>query len=231
VTPLSPSRVRALAPLAALVALLLGLAFAPPARAGHAAAQTAMDGRGDALRAEGWTFVKERDGVRVFSRDTKGSPVREVLALAVSPASPDRLMAVVSNYAAYPSFMPHVEATEVLPSPDGVTRVFQHLDFWMPIKDRAFTLRMIPYRSPHDGSRGLAWTLEDDPEYQRADAAVRPPLNDGGWKFTPLEGGTLIEYLVRSDPGGWVPQWASDMALRHSVPSVVNAVRERAVGK
>lgn len=218
-----PSRLVAVLLLAGLAAGLAPATALPPT-------ETVLERRMDALRAKGWNLEKETDGVRVLARATPGSPLREVLALALSDASPARLMAVVTDYAAYPDFMPYVTQSEVLPSPDGVTRVFQHLHFGLPVRDRAYTLRMIPFRSPHDGSRGLAWTLETDPAFQRPADAVRPPVNDGGWTFTPLGRGgpTLVEYLVRSDPGGWIPRWFSDLATRHAVPRVVNVVRERA---
>jgi len=210
------------------VGLAASLALAHPASAGTVDERVAQ--RVATLRAGGWTVEHGTDGVQVLSRGTPGSPVREVVAVAIAPAAPARLMAVVTDYAAYPAFIPYVVACEVLPSPDGVTRVFQHLDFGPPIKDRAYTIRMIPFQSPHDGTLGLAWTLETAPEYQRDTPAVRPPVNDGGWRFTPLEDGTstLVEYLVRSDPGGWIPRWAANMAMRHSVPKVVNVVSERA---
>jgi Polyketide cyclase / dehydrase and lipid transport len=183
-----------------------------------------------ALRADGWAVEGTRHGVQVLSRAVPGSPVREVRALFVSPAPPDRLVGVVSDYADYAAFMPYVVRSEVLPSPDGVTRVFQQLDFGPPIHDRAYTIRLTPFRSPHDGSRGVTWTLETAPEFQRDNGGVRPPVNDGGWTFTPLGDGssTLLEYLIRSDPGGWIPRWAANMAMRHSVPTVVTVVSQRA---
>jgi hypothetical protein len=211
-----------------LVGLAAGLALGPPASAGTP--EDAVAQRVAALRDDGWTVERVSHGVQVLSRATPGSPVREIRAVAVAPAPPARLMAVVTDYADYPAFMPYVVECEVLPSPDGVTRVFQHLDLGPPIKDRAFTIRMIPFRSPHDASVGLAWTLETAADFQRDASGVRPPVNDGGWTFTPLGDGTttLVEYLVRSDPGGWIPRWAANMAMRHSVPQVVTVVSERA---
>jgi hypothetical protein len=221
-------------PLLGLLVLLLTVAVLAGLVAGAALADAGMDAvleqRTASLQAEGWAFRKDVDGVRVLERNTPGSPLREVLALALTPTPPARLMAVVGDYNAYPDFMPYVVQSEVLPATDGITRVFQHLDFGLPIRDRAYTLRMIPFYSPHDGSRGVAWTLEKDPAYQRDARAVRPVINDGSWTFTPLggQGPTLVAYLVRSDPGGWIPRWAADLATRHAVPKVVGVVLERA---
>lgn len=227
--PASPRRFRPRSLAAALLVagLAAGGGFAPPAAAGTP--EEAAAARVAALRAEGWNLERLSQGVQVLSRATPASPVREVRAVALTPAPPERLLAVVSAYDEYPAFMPYVLQSEVLPSPDGVTRVFQHLDFGFPIHDRSYTIRMTPFRSPHDGSVGVAWDLETAPEFQRS-AGVRPPVNQGGWQFTPLGDGsaTLVEYMVRSDPGGWIPGWAAQMALRHSVPDVVNALVKRA---
>jgi hypothetical protein len=212
---------------AVLVGMTLGAALAEPAP------EAVLGQRMAALEAEGWAFQKEKDGVRVLARATPGSAVHEVLALALSPSSPARLMAVITDYDAYPDFMPYVVQSRVLPSTDGVTRVFQQVSLRFPIRDRAYTLRMIPFRSPHDASRGVAWTLETAPRFQRDARAVRPLLNEGSWTVTPLtshagDGPTLVTYLIRFDPGGWIPRWASDLATRHAVPRVVNVVLERA---
>lgn len=57
--------------------------------------------------------------------------------------------------------------------------------------------------------------------------AVEPPVDVGGWIFTPLEGGTRAQYMICSDVGGSVPTSLQHAATTRTLPdNVGDLVRE-----
>ena len=57
--------------------------------------------------------------------------------------------------------------------------------------------------------------------------AIEPPINAGGWVFTPSDGGTDIQYYICTDAGGEVPQSLQSVATSSTLPDTVgDLVRE-----
>ena len=57
--------------------------------------------------------------------------------------------------------------------------------------------------------------------------AVEPPVNSGGWVFTPGDGGTDVQYFICTDAGGEVPQSLQSVATSSTMPDTVgDLVRE-----
>ena len=57
--------------------------------------------------------------------------------------------------------------------------------------------------------------------------AVEPPVNAGGWVFTPGDGGTDVQYFICTDAGGEVPQSLQSVATSSTMPDTVgDLVRE-----
>jgi len=57
--------------------------------------------------------------------------------------------------------------------------------------------------------------------------AIEPPVNAGGWVFTPADGNTDIQYYICTDAGGEVPQSLQSVATSSTLPDTVgDLVRE-----
>jgi hypothetical protein len=58
-------------------------------------------------------------------------------------------------------------------------------------------------------------------------SAVEPPVDVGAWVFTPVEGGTRVQYMVCSDVGGSVPDSLQSVATTRTLPdNIGDLVRE-----
>ncbi|MFH1463383.1 MAG: hypothetical protein ABIO70_03255 [Pseudomonadota bacterium] len=58
-------------------------------------------------------------------------------------------------------------------------------------------------------------------------SALEPPVNVGAWVFTPVEGGTRVQYMVCSNVGGSIPTSLQNTATTHTLPdNVGDLVRE-----
>jgi hypothetical protein len=73
------------------------------------------------------------------------------------------------------------------------------------------------------GAHGAAYQqfLLDHPK------AVEPPINAGGWLFTPVDDGIEIRYHICTDAGGAVPDNLQSFATSATLPDTVgDLVRE-----
>lgn len=104
-------------------------------------------------------------------------------------APPAQVMAALTDFASYPSFLPELEAAEVLrQSADGWEVRFR----LQLIRDLGYTLQLT-----RSGERLLRWTL--------LEGVFKS--NEGGWTLTPLDGGarTLARYEIDVSVGIFVP--------------------------
>lgn len=179
------------------------------------------------VSADAWHTVSQRDTTCVYARYGSGSGVREVLAVATIAATPDRVAAVISDFARYPDFMPYVAATKVLDERGPTSWVFQQLAFPFPISARYYTIRLDADRRPGGGHR-IAWTLAGDGEPRATGSGEATRVNDGLWDLQPADGGaTRVTYAIHTDPGGMLPAFVVNQANSVAVPLVIERVRER----
>ena len=195
-------------------------------------ADHARFGDDQALSAHGWEFAGEAEGVRTYNRTAPGSSVREVLGQSVIDAPPERVFAAISDYDRHADFMPYVKRSETVRKENGVTWVFQHLEFvLLPVSDRRYTIRVSdPDSRPNDGFYCIEWTLDNEDTARRQGSGITPTFNDGFWLLRGLEGGTKtdVRYFLHTDPGGWLFSWMINTANRQAIPAVIEAVRKRA---
>lgn len=182
------------------------------------------------LLREGWQRIELRDGIEKFTRRKAGKDLYELLAVITFNVPAAKLQSIISDYESYPSFMPYVEASQVLHVEDGVSWVFQQLHFPWPVSDRYHTIRL--WQQPEGNNIRISWSLANDAEFIRKGHGVATKLNSGFWYLVPLGSGaqTLAFYSVYTNPGSPLPDWVIDRANRQAVSEVLNALRERAQG-
>lgn len=105
---------------------------------------------------------------------------------------------------------------------------------WTMTKDRYWFLRGRVRNE--GGSTSFTWEkLDDGGDYSAVyekfvaayPKAVEPPINAGGWHFTPSGDDTEIRYYICSDAGGTIPESVQVMATTTTLPDTVgDLVRE-----
>ena len=125
---------------------------------------------------------------------------------------PARLMEIITDFAAYPQFLPEMEEATVLRR-DG--------DVWVArfavkiVRRIEYTLRLVK-----ESETALSWTL--------VEGAFR--ANNGGWKLAPLDGGskTRADYSIDLDVGMFVPGTVMKTLVGQSLPATLEAFKRRA---
>jgi hypothetical protein len=130
----------------------------------------------------------------------------------------------------------HVSEAKVLSRAGSSLEYYQLMDVpgWTLAKDRFWFVRGRVVSEA--GSSAFAWQKLDEggdhgtvyAEFQTDhEDAIEPPVNAGGWHFTPVSDGTEIRYHICTDSGGQIPQKIQSMATSSTLPDTVgDLVRE-----
>lgn len=124
----------------------------------------------------------------------------------------ERVFSVITDYEAYPEFLPDMQAVHVLMRHDDVVVARFELELMMRFD---YTVRL-QEEPPH----GVTWSL------QEAKALLR---NDGGWRLEAAEGGaTRAVYWVDVELRGLIPKSVRERLLGRTLPQTLERFKKRA---
>ena len=123
-----------------------------------------------------------------------------------------------------------VTEAKVLKRSSGSLDYYQYLDLpgWTFASDRFWFLRST--HGTEGDSHYFRWQrLEDGGDYGEQYASVKaahpsgiePPINVGGWLFTPEDGLTKVQYFICTDVGGTLPTAVQSMATKGTLPDTL----------
>jgi ribosome-associated toxin RatA of RatAB toxin-antitoxin module len=210
----------------ALVGVTAGVLLAPGATLGEDAAAQLPTPSCVACRADvptlreglepgDWEVLRAGDVLAKATGPASDGKGRSVTALGIVPASPAQVWAVVTDWEAYPRFLPNTEQTRVVRVEGSRVWLSQHLRL-------AFT----------DVRYGTVWTLEPERGVGRfaldPDAPHDVAALEGSWQLAPLGDGaeTFVRYAFWVDTGRPVPGFVQQALTRLSLPGVVRGVRD-----
>jgi ribosome-associated toxin RatA of RatAB toxin-antitoxin module len=175
-----------------------------------------------------WHRVLERDGVVVERRNDPGPRFHEVRATAHSPLSPATIMATLWKHEDWVEFVPYLKRLDVLRD-DGDTKLLYE-QFRVPFAtDRDATMRVARAVSPARGLYEVTSTAVPDEGPPASSEYVRVRESTSRWRLAPAEdGGTVVTYTIRANPGGLVPAWVVNQAQKEATAKFVHAMLERA---
>lgn len=163
--------------------------------------------------------------VKEVPEKVKGYQAFLVHAVIAAPLA--KTYGVLIDFSAYPDFMPNVEKVVVRAADQQGARLEYHLGLPMGVKKR-YRLKMT-YKIAADAAE-IGWKLIPWPELSPSET-IRD--TSGYWRLTPLPGDkTLVEYLVRTDPGD-IPfgtGWIVDLLTKGSLPDILESTRKRVAG-
>lgn len=161
-----------------------------------------------------WEFRKEKDSIRVYTRDAEDTNVKELKIITWVRSSLAGALKVVNDIPNFPSWVYKCEEGRMLEEGDsGDFYYYNRSDFPWPFADRDFVMRCTTYQ---DTSTLVLYTRSSAapdrlPENNKT---IRVAMTQSNWTFQPLPGGYIeVEYYLKSDPGGKIPAWLINMAL------------------
>jgi uncharacterized membrane protein len=149
---------------------------------------------------------------------------RTFLAHAAIAAPIAEIYRVLLDFPAYPEFMPNVDKVIVRAADQHGARLDYQLG--LPLGEKKRYRLQLTYEIAEDAA-DIRWQMLPWPELSPAET-IRD--TSGYWRLTRLDGEmTLVEYLVRTDPGE-IPfgfSWIVDLLTKRSLPAVLESTRQR----
>jgi ribosome-associated toxin RatA of RatAB toxin-antitoxin module len=210
--------------LAASLCLLLAVTGSPSASIAGMSAESG---------GASWQTVRGGRLGQIYHRAVAGSSLPEAMIVTRFAAPPARVHALVTDYGHFEEFIPDVVESRVLMKSGGRQWVFHHLHFAGPVADRAYVIESTDAASrPQEHYYRVDWTLSSR-EFPgiEGNTWIRPRAFSGFWELRPLENGLATEarYAVRSDPGGFIPDWLVVKMTDRYIEQVIAAVARRLV--
>jgi hypothetical protein len=215
-------------PFAAFAAMVILAATAslagadPPA--GPSPPRAAAPPPASALAGEGFSFLGEDKGVKVYRREKR--PGIELAAEGKLPASPDRVRRVLVDYPNHKRWQKHLKVNRILTSGDRFLDVYQRLDLPV-IDDRDFTLHVTWGDDAGVGWMRFAVANELGPAPHAG--VVRVTQHEGSWRLEPVDGGAATHAVYRFylDLGGSFPPWMGKGQATSDLPELFGNIEKQ----
>lgn len=186
---------------------------------------------GAARAGEGaWEPVRDEAGIAVHRRKIDGASLHEFRGRGVVRAPLARVLGVIHDSAHRTEWMHKcVEARSVEEIGDGGQIAYNRTQAPWPLSDRDVVLRGDTFFEQRERRVRLEFHSIDDPRVPPKKGVVRMPFLRGHWILTPTHDGrwTSVEYQVRADPGGALPDWVSNLVSEQLPFRTIANLREQ----
>lgn len=179
----------------------------------------------NAQQNDGWTLRKDKEGVKVYYRQTTDiHEIKLVTSLKIPMSGLIQLFSEVENY---PKWGYKIMESRLLHKVSETEMYYySRLDFPWPMSDRDLIMHTRLSQDPK--TRRVIAISEAAPDYIPATPDVeRIRKAHTQWTLVPGTGGWLyVEYYIHSDPGGNIPDWLINMALDVGPRETIKGIRD-----
>lgn len=180
-----------------------------------------------------WTLSVDKNGIIVHRREIPGSDLLEFRVRTEVKAPLLHILAVLQDFASFREWDPHYKELRMLEKKKDTECIYYYaVKAPWPLQDRDF----VAYSKITIDEKNRVLRMNDrettHPSAPIHPDRVRMPLMRISWYFKPVAGGksTLLELLVRSDPGGALPDAIKNMAGSDNAFEMIFNLRNRAEG-
>lgn len=178
-----------------------------------------------------WRFVRQDQGVEIYSRPFNGSSIPELRGHTHFHGSISDVFRVISDYDHFSDFIPMVRESRVLKRDTRAIWVYQRLGMPSPITDRHYIIKVVDdLHAAPTGIIEVTWSLDRTQSMSRAsNDAIMPDAFSGSWHLRDLglQGDCDAVYTIHVDPAGVLPGWLFVNMSERCLIQVMNAVRKR----
>lgn len=167
-----------------------------------------------------WSLARDRDGIKVWTRDVPGHPIRAFKAVMVVQSSLTGLVNLVLDTDSASRWVYRTDRIELIRRDveSGSFVIRAETDFPWPLNNRDV---VVAGRIEQDEKTGAvtiqSYSLPPD-AYPEVAGFVRMPDMEGTWLFRPLGTGSVEVTMVgRANPGGNVPAGIVNLII-HETP-------------
>ncbi|MBW6479380.1 MAG: hypothetical protein K0B37_08135 [Bacteroidales bacterium] len=181
------------------------------------------------LLSQSWNLVKERDGIKVYTRPEPGTSFKSFKGETEFLADAEKVMDLIGNVKNFDWWDDNISEIKVLDYEEGkFMKYYLVYSVPWPLYDRDLCVEANIYINPKTGAKEVMATplREEIPEYPNR---VRIKNYWQKWTILLLQDGMIrltVEGFV--DPGGIVPSWIYNMVITETPLKVIRDVRKHA---
>lgn len=183
---------------------------------------------GSGLRAQEWKLAREKEGIKVYTREEPGSPVRSFRGETTYRADPEAILALLVDVENFDEWDPDISEMRVLDRQEGISFTYYLVyDVPWPMTDRDLCVTAEILKNNHTGeiqivARPMSQLVPE------TDDRVRIKEYWQRWSILPLPGGEVtLSTEGFTDPGGSVPAWLSNMVVTDSPLEMIAEIKKR----
>jgi|WetSurMetagenome_2_1015567.scaffolds.fasta_scaffold144437_3 hypothetical protein len=180
------------------------------------------------LYAQQWKFVKEKDGIKVYTRQQEGSPVKSFMGVADMKSGMDKIYAIVADVRGSDQWDDNIRELKVLSGIKDVSfRYYLIYSTPWPLQNRDLCVEATITKDTATGdivvfsqSRPQLMPLQKD--------LVRIKDYWQKWTIHPIDKThTRLTIEGTVDPGGNVPAWLANMVITDTPLKMLRDIRAR----
>jgi len=180
----------------------------------------------DAQEAD-WQLKRKKDSLEVYTRNIAENGIKELKLHTQMKTSLNSIFALFDDVPRNADWVYSLKEAKILKviAPNHMI-YYTVSDFPWPLSDRDLIADSVVEQDPETKvvtSRSVAM-LEGHPEQK---GIVRVTVFDAQWTFTPLPGGIVdVVYVVKTDPGGNIPVFLTNMYIDRGPILTIEKMRE-----
>ncbi len=181
-------------------------------------------------KTENWKLIKNEDGIKAFTREVKGSDVKQVRVTANIKSTLTALVAIVRDVGSHPKWIYRCKTAKVLKRiSDTDTYYYNETEAPWPVSNRDIITHAVINQNKK--TKIVTITSTGVPNYipPKKDIVRIEKLN-AKWIFAPKPNGTVdVTSLLLIDLGGDLPSWLVNMAIADGPFETVYNMRREVV--
>jgi len=180
------------------------------------------------LSAQDWKFIKERDGIKVYTRNEENNPVKSYKGEMDHHTTMKNISELIGNIKSFDWWDENITDIKVLGfENEKYIRYYFIYDLPWPLSDRDLCVESLITNDPITGKRvvhatPLLGVVPEKPDLVRIKNYWQQ------WDIQPEDNGILHITLEGSvDPGGSIPAWLINMIITDTPLNIMRKVREQ----
>lgn len=162
----------------------------------------------DLCAQKDWELIRNRDGIKIFRKDSDSSSYKSIMVEAVFEGSWEKLVRILKDINHHPDWVYKSINSRLLKSPNAFDITYYTVtEMPWPIEDRDVVINM-KFKEDNNTKIHRIVTSSDPSELPKKAGLVRVPYFKAVWQVKPVDKNKLsINYVVSVNPGGGLPAW------------------------
>ncbi len=161
-----------------------------------------------------WEFKKDKDGIKIYTRQSAASNIKELKFTAVINSDMNSTVALLIDVENYSRWVYKCAESVTLKEISNLeSYCYYNVDFPWPMSDRDMIVFSEVKQDPN--TKIVTSSSKGEGKYiPEKDGLVRIYDHFNQWIFKPLSNDKIeVTYFLKSDPAGNIPAWAVNLAI------------------